>query len=236
MQLVDDAMSAETLKNEKKRELKEKTFADVDEHITSQSIQLLVDKRVAAKVKKVLNTAQKSKKVSLSTDSNEHFLTHIISATEKSTQSNDFSEPKSSCYWKQRWQQEAQQMEEEQWQFQDSRKGPAKQPRREIEENRQQREGESSVVDRYYSPSSDVLSFKYDNHYTYPNSLLMVPLPQATSLIVAQIPIIVLESMCYCATIYTIECDLSYDISLHLLARLKYMMPTKYNTNLISKS
>jgi len=38
MQFVDDALSADALKNEKKRELKEKTFADVDEHITSQSI------------------------------------------------------------------------------------------------------------------------------------------------------------------------------------------------------
>ena len=64
----------------------------------------------------------------------------------------------------------------------------------------------------------------------------MVSLPQATSLIVAQIPIVVLESICYCATIHTIECDLSCNISLHLLARLKYMMPTKYDTNLISKS
>ena len=34
MQFVDDALSADALKNEKKRELKEKTFADVDEHIT----------------------------------------------------------------------------------------------------------------------------------------------------------------------------------------------------------
>ena len=38
MQFVDDALSADALKNEKKRELKEKTFADVDKHITSQSI------------------------------------------------------------------------------------------------------------------------------------------------------------------------------------------------------
>ena len=55
MQFVDDTLSAETLKNEKKRELKEKTFTDVDEHITSESIQLLVDKRVAAEVNKIVN-------------------------------------------------------------------------------------------------------------------------------------------------------------------------------------
>jgi len=42
--------------------------------------------------------------------------------------------------------------------------------------------------------------------------------------------------MCYYAAIHTIEYDLPCDISLHLLARLKYMMLTKYNTELISKS
>jgi len=57
MQFVDDALSAEALKNEKKRKLKKKTFADIDKHITSQSIQLLVNKRVVAEIKKVLNTA-----------------------------------------------------------------------------------------------------------------------------------------------------------------------------------
>jgi len=57
IQFVNDAMSADALKNEKKRELKKKTFANVDEHITSQSIQLLIDKRIAAEVKKALNTA-----------------------------------------------------------------------------------------------------------------------------------------------------------------------------------
>ena len=102
MQFIDDAMSAETLKNEKKKELKEKTFADVDKHIISQSIQSLVDKRVAAEVKKVLNTAQKSKKVSPSTNCNKHFLTHIISVTEESIQSNNFLGPKSGCHWKRR--------------------------------------------------------------------------------------------------------------------------------------
>jgi len=65
--------------------LKEKTFADVNEHITSQFIQSLVNKRVAVEVKKALNTAQKGKKVSQPTDYNEHFLIYIISATEKST-------------------------------------------------------------------------------------------------------------------------------------------------------
>jgi len=208
----------------------------VDEHITSQSIQSLVDKRVAAEVKKVLNTAQKSKKVSHSTDYNKYFLTHIISATEKSTQSNDFSEPKSGRHWKRRWQQEAQQAREEGWQFQDSREWSVKRPRRRIEEYRLQREGESSVADRYCSSSKLDTSFKYDNHYTYPDSLLTVPLPQAMSIIVAQIPIVVLESMRYRATIHTIDCDLPRDLSLHLLAGLKYMMPTQYNTKLISKS
>ena len=82
MQFVDDSLSTKALKNEKKRELKEKTFTNVDEHITSQSIQSLVDKRVAAEVKKALNTTQKGKKVSHPTDCNKHFLTHIISATE----------------------------------------------------------------------------------------------------------------------------------------------------------
>ena len=98
--------------------------------------------------------------------------------------------------------------------------------------------GESSVADRYCSlaPSVDITSFKYDNHYTYPDSLLMVPLPQAISIIVAQISIVVLESMCYRATIHTIDCDLPHDLSLYLLAGLKYMMPTKYDTELISKS
>ena len=55
MQFVDDSLSAEALKNEKKRELKEKTFTDVDEHITSQSIQSLVDKRVAVEVNKIVD-------------------------------------------------------------------------------------------------------------------------------------------------------------------------------------
>jgi len=55
MQFVDDSLSAEALKNEKKRELKEKTFTDVDEHIISQSIQSLVDKRVAAEVNKIVD-------------------------------------------------------------------------------------------------------------------------------------------------------------------------------------
>ena len=40
------------LKNKKKKELKKKTFTDVNQHITSHSIQLLVDKKVAAEVKK----------------------------------------------------------------------------------------------------------------------------------------------------------------------------------------
>ena len=55
-------------------------------------------------------------------------------------------------------------------------------------------------------------------------------------IIVAQIPIVVLESMCYHATIHTIDCDLHRDLSLYLSAGLKYMMPTKYDTKLISKS
>jgi len=55
MQFVDDILSAETLKNEKKRELKEKTFTNVDEHITSQSIQSFVNKRVAAEVNKIVD-------------------------------------------------------------------------------------------------------------------------------------------------------------------------------------
>ena len=42
--------------------------------------------------------------------------------------------------------------------------------------------------------------------------------------------------MHYHADIHTIECDLPCDISFHLLAGLKYMMPIKYNTKLISKS
>ena len=41
--------------------------------------------------------------------------------------------------------------------------------------------------------------------------------------------------MCYHAIIHTIDCDLSCDLSLHLSAGLKYMMPTKYNTELIRK-
>ena len=56
-----------------------------------------MDKRVAVEVKKALNTAQKSKKVNLSTDYNKHY---IYSVTEKLTQSNNFLEPKSSYYWK----------------------------------------------------------------------------------------------------------------------------------------
>jgi len=64
----------------------------------------------------------------------------------------------------------------------------------------------------------------------------MVSLPQAMFLIVVQISIVVLESMHYHTIIHIIECDLPYDLSLHLLARLKFMMPTKYNTDLISKS
>jgi len=64
----------------------------------------------------------------------------------------------------------------------------------------------------------------------------MVPLLQAISFIVAWIPTVVLESMCYCASIYTIECDLPCEYGLHLLARLKYIIFTKYNTELISKS
>jgi len=39
------------LKNEKKRELKKKTFTDVNQHITSHCIQLLVDKKIAAVIK-----------------------------------------------------------------------------------------------------------------------------------------------------------------------------------------
>jgi len=195
-----------------------------------------VNKRVAAEIKKALNTAQKDKKVSQPTDYNEHFLTHIISVTEKSTQSNDFLGSKSGRHWKRRRQQEAQQAREEGWQSQDSWEWPAKQSRRGIEENRSQREGESSVRHSYYSSNNFNNSFKYDNHYTYPDWLLTVPLPQATSLIVAQILIVVLESMRYCAAIHTIECDLPCDISLYLSAGLKYMMPTKYDTDLISKS
>lgn len=36
--------------------------------------------------------------------------------------------------------------------------------------------------------------------------------------------------------IHTIDCDLLHDLSLHLSAGLKYIMPTKYDTELISKS
>ena len=42
--------------------------------------------------------------------------------------------------------------------------------------------------------------------------------------------------MHYHATIHTIDCDLPRDLSLHLSAGLKYMMRTKYDTKLISKS
>ena len=42
--------------------------------------------------------------------------------------------------------------------------------------------------------------------------------------------------MYYYTTIHIIECDLPYDLSLYSLAGLKYMMPTKYDTDLISKS
>ena len=49
----------------------------------------------------------------------------------------------------------------------------------------------------------------------------MVSLPQAMFLIVVQISIVVLESMHYHTIIYIIECNLPYDLSLHLLARLK---------------
>ena len=52
MQFVDNNLSTEVLKNQKKRKLNEKTFTNVDQHITSQFMQLLVDKRVAAEVKK----------------------------------------------------------------------------------------------------------------------------------------------------------------------------------------
>ena len=42
--------------------------------------------------------------------------------------------------------------------------------------------------------------------------------------------------MHYYAMIHTIDCDLLHDLSLHLSAGLKYIMPTKYDTELISKS
>ena len=52
MQFVDNNLSTEVLKNQKKKKLNKKTFTNVDQHITSQFMQLLVDKRVAAEVKK----------------------------------------------------------------------------------------------------------------------------------------------------------------------------------------
>jgi len=62
------------LKNEKKRDLKKKTFTNIDQHIISQFIQLLVDKKITVEVKKALNTAQKGKKVSHSTNYNKHLF------------------------------------------------------------------------------------------------------------------------------------------------------------------
>ena len=56
IQFIDNNLSAKALKNNKKRELKKKAFTNMDQQITSQSIQLLVDKRIVAKVKKVLNS------------------------------------------------------------------------------------------------------------------------------------------------------------------------------------
>ena len=52
MQFVDNNLSTEVLKNQKKKKLNKKTFTNVDQHITSQFMQLLVDKRVVAEVKK----------------------------------------------------------------------------------------------------------------------------------------------------------------------------------------
>ena len=52
MQFVDNNLSTEVLKNQKKKKLNKKTFTNVDQHITSQFMQLLMDKRVAAEVKK----------------------------------------------------------------------------------------------------------------------------------------------------------------------------------------
>ena len=84
--------------------------------------------------------------------------------------------------------------------------------------------------------SLSVAPFRYDDHHTYLDLLLMVLLPQAISFIVAWITTVVLESMRYYASIHTIECDLPCEYCLHLLARFKYIIPTKYNTELISKS
>ncbi|EKM73669.1 hypothetical protein AGABI1DRAFT_134305 [Agaricus bisporus var. burnettii JB137-S8] len=48
--LVDDAILAEEVKRKKKQELADVVMKDVDEHITSSSIQSMIDKRVTALV------------------------------------------------------------------------------------------------------------------------------------------------------------------------------------------
>ena len=78
--------------------------------------------------------------------------------------------------------------------------------------------------------------FRYDDHRTYPDSLLTVPLPQAAAFILVRTPMIVLESLRYRASIHTIECELPCELSLHLSAGLKYMLPTVYDKTLISQS
>jgi len=99
----------EEAKIEKKRDLKERTFTDVDKHITLKSIQLLMDRRVVVEVKKALSGPSKNKDVSISNSYDYLLQINLFLEEEKISQSNEYQRPKSGHHWKWRCLQEAKQ-------------------------------------------------------------------------------------------------------------------------------
>ncbi|KAF7764097.1 hypothetical protein Agabi119p4_8634 [Agaricus bisporus var. burnettii] len=233
--IVDDALLAEETKAEKKRNLKESAMMDVDEHITAKSIQSTIDKRVA----QLLSDKKGKSKAKVSGDSPNHRINTLLmveswialetgKACGKASESGGLGVEAEATRKRSR---EGTSREESQ--------GTARR-RISIEESEErfkgERQGELTVSSPALSLRDDESSFRWDHPLTYPDWLLTVPLHVAQRYIVARTPIVVLESLRYRATIHEIECSLPREIGLHLSVGFKYMLPTKFNTDLIWKA
>ncbi|KAF7771867.1 hypothetical protein Agabi119p4_6178 [Agaricus bisporus var. burnettii] len=235
--LVDDAILAEEVKRKKKQELADVVMKDVDEHITSSSIQSMIDKRVTALVGAQGKGKGKVSEVLSKLHHHETLTPIFLSLSAKSeeeevegqaTPSGPFRESPGDRFRSiglKRYfgVQETSSTES-------SRRSKRRRTTREREG-----EGESSVEDESeFLVIRDASSaFRWDSPASYPDWLLTVPLRQSSRFILERTPIVVLESMRYRSSIHEIECELPSNIASQLSAGMKYMMPCKFNKNLI---
>lgn len=233
---IDNALLAEEITAHKKQELREASMADVGEAVAGGSL----DAKIAALVaKKFQEEKGKGKQVSRSVADDDNHLNAnqplTSSSSPGSSRKRGRESSKSGSHWGEilRWSEAGSGLQGRQ---QDSRG-----KRRKLGERaEEQLEGERSSIDvdgvGAVVRTITKVPFMYDNHRTYPDWLLTVSLLQAKQFIWLRMDTRVLESMRFRSVVHLIDCDLPPDIAMHLSAGLKYMMPTKFDTDLISKS